>query len=245
MNLTNKIAEADKENFDRYYQNKMAIMRKLASHFFKTLEAINAGNTIIKGLEIGVNTGDCSTKIWLEEIPDNSEFWLVDMWKPYSSNEEISQRPLFYQEFDASLERNFLSTFLEVRKMELKRPSLDINILRGSSKKTLSNIQENTFDFIYIDGDHKYEAVLADLLLSKKLINKRYGLICGDDLDVAATPERYQRAKLHPNQDLIQEGSFSYHPGVLAAAHEVFPHANMLNSFWWIYCYDGEFKGTW
>jgi hypothetical protein len=234
----------NQNNFELYQENKMRVMRAVAKQFISTTNAISIGNTIFKGLEIGVNTGDCSTKIWLEEIPDNSEFWLADMWKPFNSDIDKAYAT-HYQNTDFSVDRAFLSTYLEVHKMESKRPSLDVHILRGSSKKTLAAFNENIFDFIYIDGDHKYETVLSDVVFSKKLINKRYGLICGDDLDCIITPERYLKSKQHPNQDLIQEGNFSYHPGVLAAVNEIFPMANIYNSFWWVYCLNGEFKASW
>ena len=232
------------KKFESYYKNKKLVMREVFKHFISSFTSVNYSDSFFKGLEIGVNFGDESTKIWLEEVPDDYDFWLVDMWKPWNSQLDMDYAAR-YQQADLSVERAFFSTYLEVRKIELTRSNLNIHILRGDSKRTLRALNVNSFDFIYIDGDHKYETVLSDLTLSKNLINKKFGLICGDDLDCEITPERYLRSKQHPNQDLLQENDFSYHPGVLAAVHEVFPKASMLNSFWWIYCYDGQFVTSW
>ena len=39
---------------------------------------------------------------------------------------------------------------------------------------------DNFFDFIYIDGDHSYEAVKNDLHMWHPKL-KKYGVMCGDD----------------------------------------------------------------
>ena len=49
------------------------------------------GNQPIKGMEIGVWYGKGSTKIWLENCSANSEFWLVDTWRPFSSKEDMNE----------------------------------------------------------------------------------------------------------------------------------------------------------
>ena len=58
--------------------------------FFKVL----FGSRPIKGMEVGVWYGKGSTKIWLENCVANSEFWLVDTWRPFlqsrrSVNEDV------------------------------------------------------------------------------------------------------------------------------------------------------------
>ena len=49
--------------------------------------------------------------------------------------------------------------------------SNDINFIKGFSQDMLPNMDEN-FDFIYIDGDHTYEATKKDWLNTKDKFNK-------------------------------------------------------------------------
>lgn len=53
-------------------------------------------------------------------------------------------------------------------------------IHRGRSADILPNFPDGYFDWIYIDGDHSYEAVVQDLELSRTKVRKG-GMIAGDD----------------------------------------------------------------
>ena len=44
-------------------------------------------------------------------------------------------------------------------------------------------MQDGLFDFIYVDGDHKYESVKRNLIDAKRLAKKAFSLVCGDDLE--------------------------------------------------------------
>lgn len=55
-------------------------------------------------------------------------------------------------------------------------------IHRRRSCDALASLPDGHLDWVYIDADHSYEAVLADLELSRQKV-KRGGCIAGDDLD--------------------------------------------------------------
>ena len=55
-----------------------------------------------------------------------------------------------------------------------------VEVLRDESRIALETIPDESLDFIYIDGDHTYEGVKADLELSLRKI-KAGGIITGDD----------------------------------------------------------------
>lgn len=55
-----------------------------------------------------------------------------------------------------------------------------VKIHRGLSSDLWRTFPEAYFDFVYIDGDHSYEAVRDDLFASYSRV-KKGGLICGDD----------------------------------------------------------------
>jgi predicted O-methyltransferase YrrM len=72
------------------------------------------------------------------------------------------------------------TNILEIFKNNLK-PFLDkITIIKGYSKKYLPILENNSFDIIYIDGDHTSYGALIDALLSFPLL-KVNGYIIFDD----------------------------------------------------------------
>ena len=56
----------------------------------------------------------------------------------------------------------------------------EISLFRGRSELFLSLLPDSHLDFIYIDGDHRYEGCCADLKLARKKV-KRGGVIAGHD----------------------------------------------------------------
>ena len=65
-------------------------------------------------------------------------------------------------------------------------------------------------DFIFIDGDHRYETVLKDIKLSQELM-KKGGILAGHD---------------------YTHGDW---PGVKKAVDEIFSKINQIDSIWWVY----------
>jgi len=64
-------------------------------------------------------------------------------------------------------------------------------------------------DFIFIDGDHRYEQVVRDIQLARK-ITKKGGIIAGHDYE---------------HRDW---------PGVKQAVDEIYPDAEKVDTIWWI-----------
>ena len=63
----------------------------------------------------------------------------------------------------------------------------NINIIKGNSNKVLKEISLDRFDFVFLDGGHKYETVLNDLKsLTKVVVNK--GVLLCDDYDLTYAP---------------------------------------------------------
>jgi len=194
-------------------------------------------------MEIGVWYGKGSTQTWLTLAPRDSEFILIDSWKPYASNRDLIDDTSFdYKEMDNLSTDAFMSAFLETKKIEMERSrdGLGVTLLRGDSARFLRYLQDGALDFIYIDGDHKYEKVKSDIKEAKRLISKEFGLICGDDLERLPSKELYELAKQHPERDFLR-APVAFHPGVLAAIYEEFDRVNMVNGFWWIVMAGGKF----
>ena len=201
----------------------------------------SAFSTPINALEIGVWFGVGSTKIWLDNVKPGSTIVLVDPWKPYASKADLEDDLYDYKKMDDLSTDAFLSTYLNIKNFEDSSKDRDIKIsmIRGDSSVTLPLLQADTFDFIYIDGDHKYENVRNDIRQAKRLVRKSFGIICGDDLEKLPTQELVALASANKERDY--ERSKKFHPGVLLAVAEEFETVNMFNGFWWIACRDGIF----
>lgn len=213
------------------------VMAALAKAAFKTK---------VRVMEIGVWYGIGSTNIWFDSFMDGSEIVLIDAWRPYASDADVSGpefRPTYwnYAKMDSLSTEAFLSAFLSVRRFENENGGKDVSLIRANSSTLLNYFKDETFDFIYIDADHKYELVKRDIQNAKRLINRKYGVICGDDLEKLPTEELVELAKKFRDRDYIK-GSYGYHPGVCLAVSEEFETVNMVDGFWWVVCTNGIFS---
>ena len=69
----------------------------------------------------------------------------------------------------------------------LSKYKKNVNIIKGNSNKVLKEILLDKFDYVFLDGGHKYETVLNDLKsLRNVVINK--GIILCDDYDLTYAP---------------------------------------------------------
>jgi hypothetical protein len=195
----------------------------------------------IEALEIGCWFGEGSTKVWMENVKPGSNITLIDAWKPYATQKDLNSGDSTYRLMDNAASDAFLSTIINVKKMEQvhSQNNINVSIIKSEASKFLSKFADNLFDFIYVDGDHRYENAKSDIVQSKRLIKKTtpYAIICGDDLELQPTPERCAFAKLHKDRDYVE----GFHPGVLLAISEEFSEINIQNGFWWIIVRNGQF----
>ena len=69
----------------------------------------------------------------------------------------------------------------------LSKYKKNVNIIKGNSNKVLKEISLDKFDYVFLDGGHKYETVLSDLKsLRNVVVNK--GIILCDDYDLTYAP---------------------------------------------------------
>ena len=69
----------------------------------------------------------------------------------------------------------------------LEKFKKNINIIKGNSNKVLKEISLEKFDYVFLDGGHKYETVKNDLENLSKVINNN-GLVMCDDYDLSYAP---------------------------------------------------------
>ena len=105
--------------------------------------------------------------------------------------------------------------------------------IRASSNTALPRLRDDTFDVVYVDGDHRYSAVRNDLLESRRLVGGG-GFLCGDDLTTQfdecdsdfLLENREQESAKFPGSDV------RFFPGVTAAVGEVFGRLPSRYGFW-------------
>jgi len=105
------------------------------------------------GAEVGVLQGKNSFDM-LEKL-DIKKLYLIDIWSHNGSDKNMSIKRL--------------------KKFEDK-----IIFLHVDSIKACEYIKDNELDFVYIDGDHRYEGVKEDINNYYSKV-KMGGLICGHD----------------------------------------------------------------
>jgi len=122
--------------------------------------------------EVGVWRGDFSQIIIDKNQPQ--ELYLIDPWKDFGSD-------YFEKKHNKYLQENQNKRFTLVNKRFKDQIEKDIIIiLRETSKDAIEKIQHIKFDFIYLDGNHKYEFIKFDLENYFALLANG-GYIVGDD----------------------------------------------------------------
>lgn len=125
------------------------------------------------GAEVGVWKGAFSQRILATANP--RELHLIDPWRLSERAEHMDAR------YGTKRAPNMEKIYNSVRERfaaQIKDGSVTVH--RGLSSDILKTFSNDYFDFVYIDGDHVYEAVKADLFDCYAVV-KTDGYICGDD----------------------------------------------------------------
>jgi len=125
--------------------------------------------------EIGVNRGNFSKSIL--KIVKPKKLYLIDPWKS-PKNQDL-------------MDENYNIT---MKRLEDKVKAGQVIIKKGSSLDVLNEFEDSFFDWIYVDGDHRYEFVKKDLELSYSKVKKN-GFITGDDYNHEGGPFKKEVAK--------------------------------------------------
>ena len=215
---------------------RQAVMRQLVRTAF---------SGPVTALEIGVWFGTGSTQIWMKHLPKGSELILLDGWRPYASADDQAHEDFptdwDYRKNDDDVSQGFSSTYEIVTAYEARGGESDISIVRAASGRFLRHLKNECCDFVFIDGDHKYDAVKQDIVQAKRLINRSYGVICGDDLEHLPNEELIALCKRYKQRDYLG-GDAKLHPGVCLAVSEEFGTVNMKDGVWWTVCQDDQFR---
>ena len=147
-----------------------------------------------KFLEIGVFQGVTSRNICellYEMHGANFKYIGVDIFEldEKSNNEVIPninfRNPLkqFYYRY---IKKENPYSLISVKKL-LKKFEKNVEILKGDSKKILSNIDLTEVDYVFLDGGHSYETVKNDLN-NCKIVIENNGIVLCDDYNLSYAP---------------------------------------------------------
>ena len=135
-------------------------------NFLKMIHSINIKQKKLIGVEIGVNEGNYSEKIYnFFSDKYDFEYTLIDPWE---INEDFKG---YEKEFLDSAYKKVLKKFGNKK---------NVNIMREPSNTACNKFEDESLDFVYVDGNHDYKFVKEDLdIWFKKL--KTNGVLFGND----------------------------------------------------------------
>jgi hypothetical protein len=137
------------------------------------------------GAEIGVHTGMMTSNL-LSQCPD-LYLYAVDNWWA------VPAKPTDPEEL-----KNWKDIGLAGRRPERDRGRFNrrtapfknrLTVLYGDSVKMAKQVEDNFLDFVFIDADHRYESVIADLKAWVPKVKDVEGIVCGHDYDHPRFPD--------------------------------------------------------
>ena len=146
-------------------------------------------------LEVGVFHGVTSRNVCdlLEQIHGKDfSFTGIDLFS--TDNEIIKDEIIPQTKFSNPLKTIYYKYIIKldpyskksVEKL-LSKYKDNINIIKGNSNKVLKEISLDKFDYVFLDGGHKYETVLTDLKNLRNIIINSGVVLC-DDYDLTYAP---------------------------------------------------------
>ncbi len=130
------------------------------------------------GAEVGAWKGDFSAQVLKQSKP--KLLYLIDPW---AHRDDPSYERAWYGgrvTGQAGMDAIYQSV---LERFEKQARRGQVVILRKSSVEAAESLADRPLDWVYIDGDHTYEAVKADLEAFRRVIRPG-GVIAGDDYGV-------------------------------------------------------------
>lgn len=165
------------------YWRKSGLKQKGSGDFF--LDHVREKNPK-NFLEIGVFHGVTSRNVCdlLHSIHGNDfKFTGIDLFQEEILKEDYApstkfSNPLKNLYYNYLIRKNPYS-LKSVQKL-LKKYKNNVNIIKGNSLKILKEINLEKFEYIFLDGGHRYETVLEDLKCLRKVVINNAVVLCDD-----------------------------------------------------------------
>lgn len=195
----------------------------------------------VRVLEIGAYAG-ASAILWAQALKrhrvGDAKVISVDPWDRYlnlENNDRLRYRMMNRALAEGKIFRLFHDNIKAAGVADVCTP------IKGRSVDVMERLEKESFDLIYIDGDHHLDAVREDIRKALPLL-KDGGILCGDDLEMQLADIDPDYGRRHVDRDMVVDPltGVAYHPGVTIAVAEFFGRR--------IACYEGYWavrkKGT-
>lgn len=100
--------------------------------------------------------------------------------------------------------------------------------IRSRSDVAATIIKENNFNLVFIDADHRYDAISADIKLYAPFVRRNNGIFCGHDCEGRVSDYGRDFLEKWKDIDYYETG----HCGVVLAVGEAFKDYSINHSFW-------------
>ena len=180
-----------KIKFKKYWR-KTSLKRKEDSSFLLDhIEKIKPRNFLEIGIFHGVTSRNVCELLYIIH-GDNFKFTGIDLFSNVQSrlSDEIAPKTEFsnplktiYYNYFSKLDPYSYESVIRL----LKKFNNNVNIIKGDSNQVLKNIKPLLFDYVFLDGGHKYETVKNDLINLTEIIHNN-GIILCDDYNLSYAP---------------------------------------------------------
>lgn len=188
MRVTSKLTNSLRSGLYRLLKNAairksyMALPEKMVSAI--GLGGVRARVDLLQNLpkhavcaEIGVWKGDLSGLILT--ITQPKKLYLIDPWLHHDDYEQENQWYSGSNSNQNRIDRIYQSV---VNAFQTRIQEGIVEVVRATSTDAADRFSDEYLDWVYIDGDHRYEYVRQDLLLYHEKV-RLGGIISGDDYD--------------------------------------------------------------
>lgn len=136
------------------------------------------GDKKFVGAEIGVCLA-ATTELFMKKVPNIEKYYAIDSYPAYTD----------WNGADFNEERQSL---MKQYAVDVLKPYADkIEFVYEDSTEYSQKVEDNSLDFIFIDGDHSYEGFLRDLQNYFSKV-KSGGIVSGDDISLVAIQKGLQ-----------------------------------------------------
>ena len=180
-----------KIKFKKYWRKTSLKREEDSSFLLDHIEKIKPRNFLEIGIFHGVTSRNVCELLYIIH-GDNFKFTGIDLFSNVESklNDEIAPKT----EFSNPLKTIYYNYLLKLNPYSyesvirlLKKFSNNVNIIKGDSNQILKNIKPLLFDYVFLDGGHKYETVKNDLINLTEIIHNN-GIILCDDYNLSYAP---------------------------------------------------------
>ena len=130
-------------------QNDLPHIKK-REDFGSLLNTLNLNGV---GIEIGVETGEFSDI--LIKTSNLKEIYLLDAWTEFDTEDYKDLNNVGKEKQNS----RYFSTLFRMKKYRDR-----VTVIRSLCEDAAKHMEDDFFDFVYLDANHKYDAVLRDLI---------------------------------------------------------------------------------